>query len=231
MLWRYNFTKDGIKIISDNNRSDKSNGTYQETQGYIGNGFANADKVKQSFGRLNTGIEIGLTPFVGFLGHSVDDEKAPEHFGGDYIGIGEYKQNTNRIYNRDFRPGYLYIPYDMPNWVSDANDPFFVEKYIRRGNADRFRRGNNFIGNTQFYPTDAEASIRVTWIAWSDWGNRKMPAIVNGNDSYGGIAFPKEGNVVMFNCKGMRFNMYAQDNQKYSSWGTWNNAAWGDTTD
>ena len=32
-------------------------------------------------------------------------------------------------------------------------------------------------------------------------------------------------------CKGMRFNMYAQDNQKYSSWGTWNNAAWGDTTD
>ena len=231
VLWRYNFTKDGIKIISDNNRSDKSNGTYQETQGYIGNGFANADKVKQSFGRLNTGIEIGLTPFVGFLGHSVDDEKAPEHFGGDYIGIGEYKQNTNRIYNRDFRPGYLYIPYDMPNWVSDANDPFFVEKYIRRGNADRFRRGNNFIGNTQFYPTDAEASIRVTWIAWSDWGNRKMPAIVNGNDSYGGIAFPKEGNVVMFNCKGMRFNMYAQDNQKYSSWGTWNNAAWGDTTD
>ena len=231
VLWRYNFTKDGIKIISDNNRKDKSNGKYKETQGYIGNGFANADKVKQSFGRLNTGIEIGLTPFEGFLGHSVDDDKAPEHFGGDYIGIGEYKQNTNRIYNRDFKPGYLYIPYDMPNWVSNGNDPFFTERYIRRGNADRFRRGNNLIGNTQFYPTDAEASIRVTWIAWSDWGNRKMPAIVNGNDNYGGIAFPKDGNVVMFNTKGMRFNMYAQDNQKYSSWGTWNNAAWGDTTD
>ena len=228
MLWRYNFTKDGIKVISDNNRSDKSNGAYQETQGYIGNGFANANKVVQSFGRLNTGIEIGLTPFEGFLGHSVDDEKAPEHFGGDYIGIGEYKQNTKRIYNRDFKPGYLYIPYDMPEWVTDGNDPFFAEAYLRRGNGDKFKRGNNLIGNTQFYPTDAENSIRITWVAWSNWGNRKMPALVNGNTSYGGIAFPKDGNVVIFNNAGLRFNMYGQEKEKYTSWGEWSNAAWGD---
>ena len=228
VLWRYNFTKDGIKVISNNNRLDKPNSAYQETQGYIGNGFANADKVKQSFGRLNTGIEIGLTPFEGFLGHSVDDEKAPEHFGGDYIGIGEYKQNTNRIYDRDFKPGYLYIPYDMPEWVTDGNDPFFAEAYLRRGNGDKFKRGNNLIGNTQFYPTDAENSIRITWVAWSNWGNRKMPALVNGNKDYGGIAFPKDGNVVMFNCSGLRFNMYGQEKEKYTSWGEWSNAAWGD---
>ena len=231
VLWRYDFNKDGIKIVSDNNRTDAPKVyNYVETQGYIGNGFANANKNAHTHGRLNTGIELGLTPFHGFLGRDTAIGDL-DLYGGDYIGIGEYKQNLDRIYNRDFRPGYLYIPYDMPNWVSNGNDPFFTERYIRRGNADRFRRGNNFIGNTQFYPTDAEASIRVTWIAWSDWGNRKMPAIVNGNDSYGGIAFPKEGNVVMFNNKGMRFNMYAQDKQNYSSWGTWNNAAWGDTTD
>ena len=228
VLWRYNFTKDGIKVISDNNRSDKSNGAYKETQGYIGNGFANANKVVQSFGRLNTGIEIGLTPFQGFLGHSVDDEKAPEHFGGDYIGIGEYKQNTKRIYNRDFKPGYLYIPYDMPEWVTNGDDSFFAEAYLRRGNGDKFKRGNNLIGNTQFYPTDAENSIRITWVAWSNWGNRKMPALVNGNTSYGGIAFPKDGNVVMFNNSGLRFNMYGQEKEKYTSWGEWSNAAWGD---
>ena len=231
VLWRYDFNKDGIKIVSDNDRTDAPEVyNYVETQGYIGNGFANANKNSHTHGRLNTGIELGLTPFHGFLGRDTAIGDL-DLYGGDYIGIGEYKQNLDRIYNRDFKPGYLYIPYDMPNWVSNGNDPFFTEGYIRRGNADRFRRGNNLVGNTQFYPTDAEASIRVTWIAWSDWGNRKMPAIVNGNDSYGGIAFPKEGNVVMFNCKGMRFNMYAQDNQKYSSWGTWNNAAWGDTTD
>lgn len=231
VLWRYDFNKDGIKIVSDNDRTDAPKVyNYVETQGYIGNGFANANKNSHTHGRLNTGIELGLTPFHGFLGRDTAIGDL-DLYGGDYIGIGEYKQNLDRIYNRDFKPGYLYIPYDMPNWVSNGNDPFFTEGYIRRGNADRFRRGNNLVGNTQFYPTDAEASIRVTWIAWSDWGNRKMPAIVNGNDSYGGIAFPKEGNVVMFNCKGMRFNMYAQDNQKYSSWGTWNNAAWGDTTD
>ena len=231
VLWRYDFNKDGIKIVSDNDRTDAPKVyNYVETQGYIGNGFANANKNSHTHGRLNTGIELGLTPFHGFLGRDTAIGDL-DLYGGDYIGIGEYKQNLDRIYNRDFKPGYLYIPYDMPNYVSNGNDPFFTERYIRRGNADRFRRGNNLIGNTQFYPTDAEASIRVTWIAWSDWGNRKMPAIVNGNDNYGGIAFPKDGNVVMFNTKGMRFNMYAQDNQKYSSWGTWNNAAWGDTTD
>ena len=226
--WRYNFNKDGIKIMSDNDRSDKSlKYGGQETQGYIGNGFANADKAIQSYGRLNTGIEIGLTPFEGFLGREPQSSD-PEIYGGDYIGIGEYKQNTKRIYNRDFKPGYLYIPYDIPEWVTNGNDPFFEEKYLRRGNGDKFKRGNNLIGNTQFYPTDAENSIRITWVAWSDWGNRKMPAIVNGNDNYGGITFPNDGNVAMFNCKGMRFNMYAQDNQKYGSWGTWSNAAWGD---
>lgn len=226
--WRYNFNKDGIKIISDNDRSDKSlKYGGQETQGYIGNGFANANKAIQSYGRLNTGIEIGLTPFEGFLGREPQSSD-PEIYGGDYIGIGEYKQNTKRIYNRDFKPGYLYIPYDIPEWVTNGNDPFFEEKYLRRGNGDKFKRGNNLIGNTQFYPTDAENSIRITWVAWSDWGNRKMPAIVNGNDNYGGITFPNDGNVAMFNCKGMRFNMYAQDNQKYRSWGTWSNAAWGD---
>ena len=231
VLWRYDFNKDGIKIVSDNDRTDAPKVyNYVETQGYIGNGFANANKNSHTHGRLNTGIELGLTPFHGFLGRDTAIGDL-DLYGGDYIGIGEYKQNLDRIYNRDFKPGYLYIPYDMPNYVSNGNDPFFTERYIRRGNADRFRRGNNLIGNTQFYPTDAEASIRVTWIAWSDWGNRKMPAIVNGNDNYGGIAFPKDGNVVMFNTKGMRFNMYAQDNQKYSSWGTWNNAAWVDTTD
>ena len=62
--------------------------------------------------------------------------------------------------------------------------------------------------------------IRTAWVSWSDWNNEKYPCFVNDTSNWGGIAFPSNGNAVMFNSAGKRFNIYeTKDNKYYNGYG------------
>lgn len=51
---------------------------------------------------------------------------------------------------------------------------------------------------TNFSVDGANGTFKVGWITWSDWPN-KIICIYNSNESsHGGIAFPPDGNVILF---------------------------------
>lgn len=52
-------------------------------------------------------------------------------------------------------------------------------------------------------PPGADHGIRTAWVSWSNWDNgEKYPALVQEGSNWGGIAFPKSGQVTLFDANG-----------------------------
>lgn len=52
-------------------------------------------------------------------------------------------------------------------------------------------------------PSGADHGIRTAWVSWSGWdGGERYPAIVQDGPNWGGIAFPKSGQVTLFDHYG-----------------------------
>lgn len=68
-------------------------------------------------------------------------------------------------------------------------------------------------------PPGADHGIRSTWVSWSNWDNgEKYPALVQEGSNWGGIAFPKSGQVTLFDVNG---HYYTPD--KNTGIGSYNN--------
>ncbi|WP_222843766.1 hypothetical protein [Lactiplantibacillus plantarum] len=66
--------------------------------------------------------------------------------------------------------------------------------------------GNISLDDVTFTKEGAVAGIKMGWVSWSDW-KTKIPCFVNENaSSRGGIAFPADGNTIIFG-RGKRWDV------------------------
>lgn len=162
-----------------------------EIQGYIKGGGWDYRKM-DTVGNGASGIEMGL----------MTKQVWGAPYGGDYIAIGQYVPSSNG--GKILQPAISYSETGF-GW---APKDIHVYKPMHFGNEVHFGAGS------------AQNGIRTAWVSWSDWNNEKYPCFVNDSGNWGGIAFPQNGNVVLFNHAGKRYNIYeTKDNKLYNNYG------------
>ena len=133
-------------------------------------------------------------------------------YGGDFIGIGRFVKNEYQ--NLDS------ASYDFALTYNATSAGFAVP-----GNAvhiwkDTYIHGATHLGYNG--STTNKVGIRTAWVSWSDWHNERYACLVNDGPNWGGIAFPYNGNTVMFNGQGLRFNIFSTDkDKKYNGSGSY----------
>ena len=164
----------------------------QEIQGYINGGgwdYTKADTV----GNGASGIEIGL----------MTKQTWGEPYGGDYIAIGQYTPTNTAKTSKAFSPAISYSETGF-GWA-----PQNIHMY----------KPTTFHSDVHMNVSSTGYGIRTAWVSWSDWNNEKYPCFVNDTGNWGGIAFPSNGNVIMFNSAGKRFNIYETKDKHYDGYG------------
>lgn len=165
----------------------------QEIQGYINGGGWDYTKA-EAVGNGASGIEIGL----------MTKQVWGEPFGGDYIAIGQYTPTNSQKTTKAFSPAISYSETGF-GWA-----PQNIHMY----------KPTTFHSDVHMNVSSTGYGIRTAWVSWSDWNNEKYPCFVNDSGNWGGIAFPSNGNAVMFNSAGKRFNIYeTKDNKYYNGYG------------
>lgn len=81
--------------------------------------------------------------------------------------------------------------------------------------------GMNVNTHLHILPPGADHGIRTAWVSWSRWDNgERYPAIVQDGTNWGGICFPKSGQVTLFDCFGHYYSPDKNSGMKnYSSYG------------
>ncbi|WGN89043.1 hypothetical protein [Ligilactobacillus faecis] len=162
-----------------------------EIQGYIKGGGWDYRKM-DTVGNGASGIEMGL----------MTKQVWGAPYGGDYIAIGQYIPSSSG--GKILQPAISYSETGF-GW---APKDLHIYKPTYFGSEVHFGAGS------------AQNGIRTAWVSWSDWNNEKYPCFVNDNGNWGGIAFPQNGNVVLFNHAGKRYNIYeTKDNKLYNNYG------------
>lgn len=165
----------------------------QEIQGYINGGGWDYTKA-EAVGNGASGIEIGL----------MTKQVWGEPFGGDYIAIGQYTPTNSQKTTKAFSPAISYSETGF-GWAQQN-----IHMY----------KPTTFHSDVHMNVSSTGYGIRTAWVSWSDWNNEKYPCFVNDTSNWGGIAFPSNGNAVMFNSAGKRFNIYeTKDNKYYNGYG------------
>lgn len=124
-------------------------------------------------------------------------------YGGDYfqIGVWEPSYGADSVNGKKFENGWC-----SPRFVIDVTGQLTGHPHsITLGDTEdytgTYNHGNLNIldGNLHVKPVYANHGIRTAWVSWSDWGsNQKIPCIVQDKDNWGGIAFPANGQTVLF---------------------------------
>lgn len=164
----------------------------QEIQGYINGGGWDYTKV-DTVGNGASGIEIGL----------MTEQTWGEPYGGDYIAIGQYTPTNTAKTSKAFSPAISYSETGF-GWA-----PRDIHMY----------KPTTFHSDVHMNVPSTGYGIRTAWVSWSDWNNEKYPCFVNDTGNWGGIAFPSNGNVIMFNSAGKRFNIYETKDKHYDGYG------------
>lgn len=165
----------------------------REIQGYINGGGWDYTKA-EAVGSGASGIEIGL----------MAQQVWGDPYGGDYIAIGQYIPTNSQKTSRAFTPAISYSETGV-GWA-----PRDIHMY----------KPTTFHSEVHMKVPSTGYGIRTAWVSWSDWNNEKYPCFVNDTSNWGGIAFPSNGYVVMFNSVGKRFNIYTETkDNKYNGYG------------
>lgn len=165
----------------------------REIQGYINGGGWDYTKA-EAVGSGASGIEIGL----------MAQQVWGDPYGGDYIAIGQYVPTNSQKTSRAFTPAISYSETGV-GWA-----PRDIHMY----------KPTTFHSEVHMKVPSTGYGIRTAWVSWSDWNNEKYPCFVNDTSNWGGIAFPSNGCVVMFNSVGKRFNIYTETkDNKYNGYG------------
>lgn len=190
--WGVGLDKNGLAFTIPVKRSGATTNNpsdyRQEIQGYINGGgwdYTTADVT----GNGASGIEIGL----------MTQQVWGAPYGGDYIAIGQYTPTNTAKTSKAFSPAISYSETGF-GWA-----PRDIHMY----------KPTTFHSEMHMNVPSTGYGIRTAWVSWSDWNNEKYPCFVNDTGNWGGIAFPSNGNVVMFNSAGMRFNIYETNKDKH----------------
>lgn len=190
--WGVGLDKNGLAFTIPVKRSGATTNNpsdyRQEIQGYINGGGWDYTKV-DTVGNGASGIEIGL----------MTEQTWGEPYGGDYIAIGQYTPTNTAKTSKAFSPAISYSETGF-GWA-----PRDIHMY----------KPTTFHSEMHMNVPSTGYGIRTAWVSWSDWNNEKYPCFVNDTGNWGGIAFPSNGNVVMFNSAGMRFNIYETNKDKH----------------
>lgn len=195
--WGIGLSKNGLAVtvpVKKPARVTNNPEDYQrEIQGYINGGGWDYTKA-EAVGSGASGIEIGL----------MTQQIWGDPYGGDYIAIGQYTPTNSQKTARTFTPAISYSETGV-GWA-----PRDIHMY----------KPTTFHSEMHMNVPSTGYGIRTAWVSWSDWNNEKYPCFVNDTSNWGGIAFPSNGNAVMFNSAGKRFNIYeTKDNKYYNGYG------------
>ncbi len=195
--WGIGLSKNGLAVtvpVKKPARVTNNPEDYQrEIQGYINGGGWDYTKA-EAVGSGASGIEIGL----------MTQQIWGDPYGGDYIAIGQYTPTNSQKTARTFTPAISYSETGV-GWA-----PRDIHMY----------KPTTFHSEMHMNVPSTGYGIRTAWVSWSDWNNEKYPCFVNDTSNWGGIAFPSNGNAVIFNSAGKRFNIYeTKDNKYYNGYG------------
>ncbi len=195
--WGLGLSKNGLAVtvpVKKTGRATNNPEDYQrEIQGYVNGGGWDYTKA-EVVGSGASGIEIGL----------MTKQIWGDPYGGDYIAIGQYTPTNSQKTARAFTPAISYSETGA-GWA-----PRDIHMY----------KPTTFHSEMHMNVPSTGYGIRTAWVSWSDWNNEKYPCFVNDTSNWGGIAFPSNGNAVMFNSAGKRFNIYeTKDNKYYNGYG------------
>lgn len=130
------------------------------------------------------------------------------NYGGDFIGIGRFVKNEYQTLDS--------AQHDFALTYNATSAGFAVP-----GNAvhiwkDTYIHGTTHLGYDG--TTKNKVGIRTAWVSWSDWHNEKYACLVNDGPNWGGIAFPYNGNTVIFSWSGKR-DSWAGSGTQYTGYG------------
>ncbi len=196
--WGIGLSKLGVEFgvpVKKNGRGGSSPDDFgYEIQGLINGAGWDYNTMSDNMGNGGSGIEIGI----------LTEQRWGEPYGGDYIALGEY------IPTKSESPMYKKMLPAISYSATGAGDiPVDIHMY----------KPTTFHSEVHMKVPSTGYGIRTAWVSWSDWGNDKYPCLVNDTTNWGGIAFPSNGWVIMFNDKGLRFNMGEQSDHKYNGYG------------
>ncbi|PLA75779.1 hypothetical protein CYR79_09850 [Ligilactobacillus agilis] len=130
------------------------------------------------------------------------------NYGGDFIGIGRFVKNEYQTLDS--------AQHDFALTYNATGAGFAVP-----GNAvhiwkDTYIHGVTHLGYNG--STKNRVGIRTAWVSWSDWHNERYACLVNDGPYWGGIAFPYNGNTVIFSFSGKR-DSWAGSGTQYTGYG------------
>ncbi len=175
-----------------------------EWQGFVGgDGWNYRDTTVTGTGY--SGIQLALTPL----------QEWGNPYGGDMMSFGTWIRTETS--NKSILDGTLdpFLWYSYTGQNAAYKDTVVIPKPLRVFGETHFDWNIHVKGG-------GSHGIRTAWVSWSDWGsNQKNPCIVNDTDNWGGIAFPKNGRVVLF-THGYRVNTdkLPRDGGVYNGWGS-----------
>ena len=193
--WKIGMDEDGFEMsvpVKKSGATTNNPSDYSsEIQGYIRGGGWDYSTM-ETVGNGASGIEIGL----------MTKQVWNEPYGGDYFAIGQYVPSASG--RKILQPAFSYSETGA-GWAKRD-----IHLY----------KPTYFEDEVHFGAGSAQNGIRTAWVSWSDWGSEKYPCFVNDGGNWGGIAFPKNGNVVLFNNAGYRYNIYETKSGKiYNNYG------------
>ena len=176
-----------------------------EWQGFMGGDGWNYRSTTVT-GTGYSGIQLALTPL----------QEWGNPYGGDMMSFGTWIRTETSNKTKNILDGTLdpFLWYSYTGQNAAYKDTVVIPKPLRVFGETHFDWDIHVKGG-------GSHGIRTAWVSWSDWGsNQKIPCIVNDTNNWGGIAFPKDGRVVLF-TRGYRVNTdkLPRDGGVYNGWG------------
>ena len=95
----------------------------------------------------------------------------------------------------------------------NSSNPPYLNGVLYNTTGNRREIGLHTFDPLYIHPYGADGYIQSTWVSWSNWNNgEKMPALTQAGITWGGIGFPKNGKVTLFDSDGHAFQPYGGSN-------------------
>ena len=97
--------------------------------------------------------------------------------------------------------------------------PTYYNGFMYNASGQGREIGSHFFDPIYIHPYGADNYIESGWVSWTNWdGGEKYPALIQHGTNAGGIAFPKSGEVTIFDARGHAY--WPQSDQgAYSNYG------------
>lgn len=182
-------SNDGIDILSNN----------QNTKLFSANrGIASVhiDASGMTLGATTNGVYEKLGGFSPLLDSSDGTFSGQENHNG--IGfVVETQQQFGYPYGGDF--------FSLARSIKAPPSYYNGFLYEATGSG-KHEIGSHFFDPIYIHPYGAANYLKSTWVSWTAWdNNERYPAIVQAGPEEGGVAFPKSGEVTLFDAAGHAF--------------------------